>query len=227
MTGSSRNSANQSISQSANRSKNRLIGNSALEGTEQSSEGALKWRFRVVRTLFLFGFFCLVARMALLQVVPDAEQGFSFLQDQGESRSIRAKAIPAYRGTIFDRHGEPLAISTPLRSIWVNPSEFDFSKLADLSNALDVPVSDMAAKIERASGKQFIYLKRGVPPQMAESVMVLDIAGVNAETEFRRFYPEGEVTAQLLGLTNVDDRGIEGIELGYDNIFNTAIINIS
>lgn len=176
------------------------------------------WRFGVVNlTVFVLGL-GLFARIASLQVMPDVEQGYEFLQDQGEARTIRQQEIPAYRGAITDRNGEPLAISTPLVALWLNPSQVIAEQIPVLADALAMPVEELRVRVERYSSKRFMYLRRGVTPAEAEKILSLNIAGLNGETEYRRFYPEAEVTAQLVGLTNIDDQGIEGIELGYDSI---------
>lgn len=160
----------------------------------------------------------LVIRIAALQVMPDVEQGYEFLQYQGEARTIREQEIPAYRGSITDRNGEPLAISTPLVALWVNPSGFDLSNTSKLAEALGINAAELRERLQRYQGKQFMYLRRGMSPSNAEKVISLGFAGLHGETEYRRFYPETEVTAQLVGLTNIDDQGIEGIELGYDQV---------
>jgi len=176
------------------------------------------WRFGVLNlTVCVLGL-GLFARIASLQVMPDVEQGYEFLQHQGEARTIRQQEIPAYRGSITDRNGEPLAISTPLVALWLNPSQVIPEQLPVLAGSLGMNAQALQERVERYSSKQFMYLRRGVTPVEAEQIMSLNIAGLNEETEYRRFYPEAEVAAQLVGLTNIDDKGIEGIELGYDSI---------
>ena len=189
------------------------------KGATPLPEISLKnWRFAVLNLAVLLLGFGLLARIASLQVMPDVEQGYEFLQHQGEARTIRLQEIPAYRGAITDRNGEPLAISTPLVALWLNPSQVVDEQLPVLARALDMPVRELQERVGRYAARRFMYLRRGVAPAEAERILALNISGLNGKTEYRRFYPEAEVVAQLVGLTNIDDRGIEGIELGYDGI---------
>lgn len=176
------------------------------------------WRFySVVLAMLLLAAF-LLWRMASLQVLPDADRGFEFLQGQGDARTVRTEPISAYRGVITDRNGEPLAVSTPVESIWANPQILlqhpkDWSRLAQ---ALSWDKAMLESRLARSSEKEFIYLQRHMPPQEAESILALDIDGVYSQREYRRFYPAGEVAAHLVGMTDIDDRGQEGMELAYD-----------
>lgn len=142
-----------------------------------------------------------------------------FLKGQGDARSLRVQSIPAYRGMITDRQGTPLAISTPVQSLWVNPREFapDSKQLASLAQLLGLPVKTLSNHVSQASTREFIYLKRQLPPMVAKQIAALDIPGVNFQQEFKRYYPEGDSTAQLIGFTNIDDTGIEGLELAYQD----------
>ncbi|HID49939.1 MAG TPA: penicillin-binding protein 2, partial [Chromatiales bacterium] len=142
-----------------------------------------------------------------------------FLQGQGDARYLRVVPIPAHRGMISDRHGEPLAISTPVDSVWVQPAAFseahrDWPKLARL---LKLDPGRMQRKVLARKDREFVYLQRHISPQLANQVMALEIPGVNLQREYRRFYPAGEVMAHVVGFTNVDDRGQEGLELAYDD----------
>lgn len=142
----------------------------------------------------------------------------SFLEKQGNARSLRIVDIPAYRGMITDRHGIPLAVSTPVEAVWANPQEVDLNhadlpKLAkDLQISLEILKSKMGMK-----SREFIYLKRGLDPMIAEHVKTLKIPGIHLQREFKRYYPDGEITAQLVGFTNIDDHGQEGLELAYND----------
>jgi cell division protein FtsI (penicillin-binding protein 3) len=179
---------------------------------------ATNWRFMVVQfSVALLGL-GLALRIASLQVMPDVEQGYQFLQYQGQVRTIREQEIPAYRGAITDRNGEPLAISTPLAALWLNPSVFDPSNLPRLAEALEVSATDLEKRFSRYQDSQFMYLRRGMSPAEAREIMELKMLGLNVQTEYRRFYPEAEVTAQVVGLTDIDDRGIEGVELGFESV---------
>jgi cell division protein FtsI (penicillin-binding protein 3) len=160
----------------------------------------------------------LVWHLIQLQVLPDSKRGFKFLQHQGLARTLRMESIPAYRGVITDRYGEPLAMSTPVVSLWANPQQLKLSpeKWPVLAEALGVDKGKLADKIHRFRKKEFMYLDRQLAPASADKVLNLSIAGVYGKQEFQRFYPAGEVTAHLLGFTNVDDKGQEGVELAYD-----------
>ena len=192
--------------------------NARLQKNWLSGFSFKNWRFGLLNLAVCILGLSLFARIAFLQVMPDVEQGYEFLQYQGEARTIRQQEIPAYRGSITDRNGEPLAISTPLVALWLNPTQVRTEQLPELAAALAMDAEDLAQRVKRYNSKHFMYLRRGVTPAEAEKVMSLNISGLNRETEYRRFYPEAEVTAQLVGLTNIDDQGIEGIELGYDSI---------
>jgi cell division protein FtsI (penicillin-binding protein 3) len=158
----------------------------------------------------------LVGRVLSLQII-DTERGYEFLQDQGAMRSVRTAEIPAYRGVITDRRGEPLAVSTPVISIWANPSLLTGSgRLGELAEALGLELSSLNERLARYSKKQFMYLQRHMVPADAREILALKIRGVRGEREYRRFYPAGEVASQLVGFTNVDDQGIAGLELAYE-----------
>lgn len=142
-----------------------------------------------------------------------------FLQGQGNARSLRVVDIPAYRGMITDRNGIPLAISTPVESVWVNPKEFSpdeeqFMKLADY---LHLSPKELSRKIVHAETREFLYLQRQLPPALAKKIANLKIPGINFQKEFKRYYPESDSISQLIGFTNVDDQGLEGIELAYQD----------
>lgn len=179
---------------------------------------AQNWRYATLSVAVCVLGLALFARIASLQVMPDVAQGYEFLQHQGEARTIRNQEIPAYRGSITDRNGEPLAISTPLVALWLNPALVNSEQVPRLAEAMGESPSELSARIENYKSRQFMYLRRGVEPVEAQRLLSLGISGLFGETEYRRYYPEAEVVAQLVGLTNIDDRGIEGLELGYDEI---------
>jgi len=142
-----------------------------------------------------------------------------FLQGQGDARHLRSVAIAAHRGMITDRNGEPLAISTPVDSVWANPQVLvaepgQWSALADL---LGMNVAYLKERITARSGREFVYLKRRINPDLAQGVMALGVPGISLQREYRRFYPAGEVAAHVVGFTNIDDKGQEGIELTYND----------
>ena len=175
------------------------------------------WRFYLVLGVLCSLLALLVGRVLSLQVL-DTERGRQFLQNQGAMRSMRTAEIPAYRGVITDRRGEPLAVSTPVVSIWANPKILRGSeRLGELAAALGMQQSELDSKLARYAGKQFMYLQRHRVPADARAVLEKRIAGVYGEREYRRFYPAGEVAAQLVGFTNVDGEGIAGLELAYND----------
>ena len=142
-----------------------------------------------------------------------------FLQSQGDARYLRVQPVAAHRGMILDRNGEPLAISTPVDSVWVVPKDFMSaqSRWHELSKLLGISMKQLNNQVLSRQNKQFVYLKRHVAPAVAEKVMKLEIPGVSLQREYKRFYPAGEVTAHVVGFTNVDDKGQEGLELAYNN----------
>jgi cell division protein FtsI (penicillin-binding protein 3) len=175
------------------------------------------WRFYLVVGVLCSLLALLVGRVLSLQVL-DMERGHEFLQDQGAMRSVRTAEIPAYRGVISDRRGEPLAVSTPVVSIWANPRILKGSeRLGELAQALGMKLPALQDKLARYEGKQFMYLQRHRVPTDARAILEKRIRGVYGEREYRRFYPAGEVAAQLVGFTNVDDEGIAGLELSYND----------
>ena len=143
-----------------------------------------------------------------------------FLQGQGDARAMRTIPVVAHRGMILDRHGEPLAVSTPVDSIWAQPQEFDATpaQLAKLAQLLDLQQREIKQLItsKKQDDKEFVYLKRRINPSLAQQVIDLKIAGVSLLREYRRYYPTGEVTSHLVGFTDIDDKGQEGVELAYN-----------
>lgn len=154
----------------------------------------------------------LIGRITLLQVIDRP-----FLQSQGDARTLRHEAIPAHRGMITDRNGEPLAISTPVVTLWANPQELpgDAIQRVILAQALGMSLDDFDARVARFASREFMYLRRHMTPEAAQRVLDLRTPGVYKQREYKRYYPAGEVVAQLLGVTNVDDVGQEGLELAY------------
>ena len=177
-------------------------------------EGALfPWRFRLVLGLLGVMVVAIAWRIIDLQVVDRA-----FLKGQGDARSVRHIPIPAHRGLITDRNGEPLAVSTPVTTLWANAKEMQTAKekWPALAAALGQDPKALAERLEAQANKEFIYLVRGLTPEQGQSVLDLKVPGVYGIEEFRRFYPAGEVTAHMVGFTDIDDHGREGVELAYD-----------
>lgn len=170
-------------------------------------------RHYVLVTIMLTGFLLLAGRSVQLQLL-DRE----FLQHQGQARHLRVVTVPAHRGMITDRNGEPLAISTPVQSVWANPKELlpSRSDLSLLAPLLGLDTDDLRRLIGQRQGREFVYLRRHIAPSVAQQVMALEISGVHLQSEYRRYYPAGEVASHLIGFTNIDDQGQEGLELAYD-----------
>ena len=173
-------------------------------------------RRRMVLVVSLLGLASLglMARAFDLQVVRK-----QFYQRQGDARFLREVPIAVSRGTIFDRNGEPLAVSTPMVSITAVPSEVldNDEQLPQLAAALGAQPAQLQQYLEQRSKREFTYLKRQMSPEAAKAVLELDIPGVNGQREYKRYYPSGEVTSHVLGFTNIDDHGQEGLELAFDD----------
>ncbi|WP_197677988.1 peptidoglycan D,D-transpeptidase FtsI family protein [Pseudomonas granadensis] len=177
-------------------------------------EGALfPWRFRLMVALLGLMVAAICWRIIDLQVVDR-----DFLKGQGDARSLRHIPIPAHRGLITDRNGEPLAVSTPVTTLWANAKEMQSAKekWPALAAALGQDPKALAERLEAQANKEFIYLVRGLTPEQGQAVLDLKVPGVYGIEEFRRFYPAGEVTAHMVGFTDIDDHGREGVELAYD-----------
>jgi cell division protein FtsI (penicillin-binding protein 3) len=177
-------------------------------------EGALyPWRFRLMLGLLALMVGAIAWRIIDLQVVDR-----DFLIGQGDARSLRHIPIPAHRGLITDRNGEPLAVSTPVTTLWANAKELQVAKdkWPQLAAALGQDPKALAERLEAQANKEFIYLVRGLTPEQGQQVLDLKVPGVYGIEEFRRFYPAGETTAHMVGFTDIDDHGREGVELAYD-----------
>lgn len=172
-----------------------------------------------LRLLFIFFFFGILLVILLWRMLDLTILHRQFLKDQGDARSIRTQALPAYRGMVSDRTETTLAVSTPVESVWVNPKAFSANslQLRELSQLVHIPPESLLARVHAAESKEFIFLKRQLDPAIASQIADLKIPGINFQQEFKRFYPEVDSTAQLLGFTNIDDVGIEGLELAYED----------
>ena len=173
------------------------------------------WRHYTVVGLFIFACAGLVARVVFLNVTQR-----EFLQSQGDARSIRYETLPAYRGVVYDRLGEPLAVSTPVVAVWTDPSlaEFDEVTTAKLAQLLELDQKALERRLKTKAGREFMYLKRRVAREKAEQLRALEIEGVFFQPEYRRYYPASETAAHVVGVTDVDDAGLEGIELSFDDV---------
>jgi cell division protein FtsI (penicillin-binding protein 3) len=177
------------------------------------SPGGQRWRHWLVLVALGVAGASLLARSVYLQVIDQA-----FLERQGDARILRKARLSANRGMILDRNGEPLAVSTPVDTVWADPRKLaeapqEFPRLA---KALDRDPRWLARRVTSSLDREFVYLVRHMRPQDAARVRALGIPGVDTLREYRRYYPAGEVTGHLLGFTNVDDVGQEGLELAYD-----------
>ncbi|HFQ4922012.1 TPA: penicillin-binding transpeptidase domain-containing protein [Vibrio vulnificus] len=187
--------------------------------SEQGTSLLIRWRFHLVLGFVFLAFAALVVRLAFIQVIePDN------LIREGDLRSIRVKALPSARGIISDRNGEPLAVSVPVEAVWADPVTIFKEKALDnkqrwyaLADVLGLQREELIERIERNESRRFIYLQRQVSPAMANYIRELKIPGVGLKSESRRYYPAGEVSAHLVGVTGIDGHGLEGVERSYDN----------
>ena len=165
--------------------------------------------------------FVLLGLAAVLMVRAVWLQAFNdeFLTRQADVRHLRTAKIPAHRGVITDRNGEPLAVSTPVDSIWVNPRQIVRApdRIGQLAAALGADPEELARRLTSNSNREFMYLKRHMRPGDAQAIAELKIPGVDVEREYQRYYPAGEVIGHLVGFTNIDDVGQEGLELAFDH----------
>ena len=172
-----------------------------------------QWRARILIGLLLAWFVVLLGRAFWLQGLHK-----DFLRQKGDARYSRVIEMAAHRGKIVDRHGEPLAISTPVESVAASPQDVVASdaQLAELAALLKVPPAELRRKLSERK-REFVYLKRQLPPELAERVVQLDVPGIFLQREYRRYYPAGDVMAHIIGFTGVDDNGQEGLELVHEN----------
>jgi cell division protein FtsI (penicillin-binding protein 3) len=179
----------------------------------REDDSKYQWRFYIILFILLLCLAALLWRLADLGIF-----NRTFLLKQSDARAMRIVSTSAYRGMITDRFGIPLAISTPMESPWVNPPMFQpsWSQLSKLAKLLGMRISDIKKRVDSDSDREFVYLRRGIPPELAEKIKALNIPGLFFLREYRRFYPESDVSAQVIGTTNVDDKGQEGLELAYD-----------
>lgn len=171
------------------------------------------WRSRLVGLILMLCFAVLIGRAFYLQLLNN-----DFLQDKGEQRYLRDIEVSASRGKIVDRHGDMLAVSTPMKSLWAIPADarqMDAMQKHELARLLDIKPRELDGRL--ASEKSFVFIKRQVAPEVADRVAALKLPGVHQEREYRRYYPSGEMAAHLVGFTGVDDKGLEGVELAFQS----------
>lgn len=171
----------------------------------------------VTRHIIIVTAFIVAASSLAVRVVYLGVTERDFLKEQGDARSLRSESIAAHRGMIFDRRGEPLAVSTPATAVWIDPSSVTLTDrdIARLANTLSLNVDRLTRSLERAGRSQFAYIKRQVDGEQLDRVKALQIEGLRFRNEYRRYYPAGEVTAHLVGITDVDENGLEGVELSF------------
>lgn len=182
--------------------------------TKQQTARRFTGRVSLVIAFFTLAALSLVARAVHLQVFNK-----DFLNRQADSRHLRTEKISAHRGSIMDRNGDPLAISTPVDSVWANPKELATAvdRVPELARSLELDPQLLMRRITRSMDKEFLYLKRHLSPDQAHATMALKLPGVNVIREYRRYYPAGEVAGHLVGFTSVDDDGQEGLELAFNH----------
>lgn len=170
------------------------------------------WRSRLMALMILSCFGVLICRSFYLQVLHN-----DFLQEKGDSRYRRDLEISASRGRIADRHGDVLAISTPMKSVWAIPADARLTpqQTKQLAALLEIDVKELSRRL--ASDKPFVFLKRQLPPDVGDQVAALKLPGIGQDKEYRRYYPSGEMTAHVVGFTGVDDKGLEGVELAFQS----------
>lgn len=181
---------------------------------EVQALAARSWRMWLV-----LGLLCVAVVAILTKLFSLYSTDQAFLQTQGDARTVRTMLIPAHRGVITDRHGEPLAVSAPVANIWVDPKYIDLQHpyLSRLSQLIEMPHGSLIERLSNNAERRFVYLRRQVTPEAAEAIRLLGIPGVNVDREYRRFYPAGEVAAHIVGFTNVDGDGQEGMELAFND----------
>ncbi|MGH1469764.1 MAG: peptidoglycan D,D-transpeptidase FtsI family protein [Cellvibrionaceae bacterium] len=207
-----------SVRTSKSRERKKVQATSRAARSPSYQPAIIRWRYFSICGFLVCLAVLLVWKVASIQVLPSQDRGFEFLQKYGQSQFIRGEEINANRGVITDRNGEPLAVSTEVVSICGNPKVLLENKQAwqVLASAIDVPAKELADKIGVYANKEFMYLKRRLPPAQAKEILALEIPGIFSRTDYQRYYPAGEVTAHVVGLTSRDGNGVEGTELSYD-----------
>lgn len=177
-------------------------------------QGPPRWRLYSVVVVLALAAGAVILRALDLQVINS-----EFLRDEADARHLRTVSMPAHRGVITDRNGEPLAISSPVESAWADPAELleDRGAVAAVAQTLERAPAELRDFLQAREGRQFVYLRRHLSPRVAARIQELDAPGVQLQQEFRRFYPAGEVAAQLVGFTDIDGRGLGGVERAFND----------
>ena len=172
------------------------------------------WRRLSVVTVFILLATTLLVKTLDMQILRS-----EFFEQQGDARQLRTVSIPAHRGDIVDRNGEPFAVSAPVNSIWLNPKVVinHLDELAPVAKLLSLDVISLKQKIKRNASREFLYLKRHASPELADEVMQMKVSGVALLNEYHRYYPGGEVAAHVIGFSDIDNNGQEGIELAFND----------
>lgn len=188
--------------------------------SESSGIDPRSWRLLLICFIFTLFSLLLVCRLIQLHI-----SHTDFLQAQGNARTLRIVDIPSYRGMITDRRGTPLAISSPVHAVWINPQHFNASKaqLLQLAKLLGQTPENLTDKVTQHPHRVFVYLKRGIPPDVAQKIKDLNIPGLGLKREFRRYYPTARQSAQLIGFTDIDDQGQAGLELMLESSLKPII----
>ena len=187
--------------------------------TQKTAQTLPRFRYAMVFMVFAFMLTGLSARAVYLQVIRA-----DYLQQQGNSRHLRIVQDNAVRGMIMDRNGVPLAVSTPVDSVWAHPFTLaqHREQWRSLTDALDMSVNDLSKQMRRYSDREFMYVQRHVTPEVADKVRALAVPGIALQREYRRYYPAGAMAGHLIGFTNIDDQGQEGLELLYDPLLQAT-----
>jgi cell division protein FtsI (penicillin-binding protein 3) len=183
-------------------------------GAKTTVADRARWRTALLLGALALGAVALESRILYLQLVNK-----EFLTEQANDRHLRTQQISAHRGTLTDRYGEPLAVSTPVDTVWANPKELKpaLARLPELAAVLDQDTEWLERRITSNLDREFVFLQRHLRPAKAEQVMQLGLPGVGTVREYQRFYPAGEVAGHIVGFTDVDDRGQEGLEAAFDH----------
>ena len=179
-----------------------------------------RWRYTLLASFLLALPVAAIWHIAGLQVLADVDKGYEFLQGKVKQKLVHKESIPAYRGVITDRNGQPLAISSPVIIVSANPNQVDVNhpNFLYLADYLSLNPKSLKKRLSKNSHKIHLRLKKDLEPAKAEKIRALKISGIYMKKAYKRFYPGGELTSQIVGITNSEDKGQEGIELSFNHI---------